>query len=291
LKVGFIGLGHMGLPMATRLLRAGFGLTVFNRTPAKARELVSQGARLAATPGELTQAVEVVLASLGSVSASLEVFLGKSGVVESARAGQTLVDHSTVGVDTSLQIHQAAREKKAFFLDAPVSGGAQGAADGTLSVMVGGEPEAFERILPVLECLGSTIVQMGPSGAGTAAKLANQLLVGVHTLAAGEALLLAERLGVDGEKLIHVLQRSWGQSRMLERNAPRILAGQLGPSATPVRNLCKDLRLVLAVAQEASLTLPAASTANRVFKELEEQGQSESDIAAVWLALKNRAPG
>jgi 3-hydroxyisobutyrate dehydrogenase-like beta-hydroxyacid dehydrogenase len=281
--VGFIGLGHMGLPMAENLLRAGFELTVFNRTRSKADAL--RGARVAKTPAEVVDAAEMVLASLGNVAASLEIFLGPEGVVPAARPGQVLVDHSTVDVETSRRIYAAARARNALFLDAPVSGGAEGARAATLSLMIGGEAEAFEKALPVLRKLGTTVVHMGPCGSGTAAKLANQLLVGVHTIACAEALALAQGLGVDGEKLLSVLQRSWGQSRVLERNGPRVVGGDWGPSATPVRNLLKDLGLIEAAARKARLTLPAASIARAVFDRLEAEGHGESDIAAASLVV------
>jgi 3-hydroxyisobutyrate dehydrogenase-like beta-hydroxyacid dehydrogenase len=281
--VGFIGLGHMGLPMAENLLQAGFELTVFNRSRSKADAL--RGARVAKTPAEVVQAAEMVLASLGNVAASLEIFLGPEGVVPAARPGQVLVDHSTVDVETSQRIYAAARARNAFFLDAPVSGGAEGARAATLSLMIGGDAEAFEKALPVLRNLGTTVVHLGPSGAGTAAKLANQLLVGVHSIACAEALALAQGLGVDGEKLLQVLQRSWGQSRVLERNGPRVVGGDWGPSATPVRNLRKDLGLIEAAATKARLTLPAASIARAVFQRLEAEGHGESDIAAASLVV------
>jgi 3-hydroxyisobutyrate dehydrogenase-like beta-hydroxyacid dehydrogenase len=231
----------------------------------------------------------MVLASLGNVAASLEVFLGPEGVVPAARPGQVLVDHSTVDVETSQRIHAVARARNAFFLDAPVSGGAEGARAATLSLMIGGDAEAFEKALPVLRHLGATLVHMGPSGAGTAAKLANQLLVGVHTIACAEALALAQGLGVDGEKLLQVLQRSWGQSRVLERNGPRVVGGDWGPSATPVRNLRKDLGLIDAAARQVRLTLPAASIARAVFQRLEAEGHGESDIAAASLVVARPA--
>jgi 3-hydroxyisobutyrate dehydrogenase-like beta-hydroxyacid dehydrogenase len=211
LRVGFIGLGHMGLPMAENLLRAGFELTVFNRTRSKA-DTLRGGARVAESCAELVEAA-------------------------------------------------------------------------TLSLMIGGDAEAFEKALPVLRNLGTTVVHLGPSGAGTAAKLANQLLVGVHSIACAEALALAQGLGVDGEKLLQVLQRSWGQSRVLERNGPRVVGGDWGPSATPVRNLRKDLGLIEAAARKARLTLPAASIARAVFDRLEAEGHGESDIAAATLVV------
>lgn len=285
MRIGFIGLGNMGRPMATSLLRSGFDVTVFNRTPSRTARLAELGARVAASPAELTGGVDIVLTCLGNVAASREIFLAEGGLADRARAGQILVDHSTVDPSTSRDIAASAAEQGAFFLDAPISGGPDGARDATLAIMVGGDETAFDRALPILRSMGRTVRHMGPSGAGTATKLANQLLVGVHSLASCEALRLALGAGVDPEKLLDILENSWGASRMLERNAPGILAGSFGPSPVPLRNLVKDLSIITALGQELGLDLKAAAVAERAYAALDGKGRGEWDITAACLLV------
>jgi 3-hydroxyisobutyrate dehydrogenase-like beta-hydroxyacid dehydrogenase len=291
MRVGFIGLGNMGGPMARNLLRAGFPLVVFNRTRAKGEDLARAGAVLAESPAAVAGNADVVLACLADVPASREVFLGPAGVVAAARSGQVFADHSTVDIATSRAVHEASRPRGAWFLDAPVSGGPTGAADATLTIMAGGEAEAFERARPVFAALGSTVIHVGGAGAGTAAKLANQLLVAVHSLAAAEALALAGRAGVDPGKLAAILARSWGQSRMLERAAPRYAAADHGPSGAPLRNLKKDLGIILDLARSLGLQLPAATEAQRACDTLVQSGRGEWDVTALRLLIEGAGKG
>ena len=285
MNVGFIGLGNMGLPMAENLLRtcrsAGHALVVWSRTRAKAEALAQRGAQLADSIPALVQRVDVVCACLADVAASREVFLGPSGAIAAARAGQVLVDHATVDIATTLACHGEAERRGVAFLDAPISGGPEGARAASLSIMAGGTADAFARAKPALDAMGQTVMHMGPHGTGTATKLANQLLVGVQSLAAAEAMCLARAAGVDLAKLFEVLKKSWGASRMLERNAPRIIARDFGPSAAPVRNLDKDLGIILGLAAEQGLRLPVAEAAGEFFRALNHAGWGERDIAAV----------
>ena len=285
MKIGFIGLGHMGMPMAARLLEKGFELLVYNRTAKKVRALEAKGAHPAGTVAELTGKVDAVLASLADVAASREVFLGDDGVVAAAKRGQILVDHSTVDLATSRQIRDEAESRGALFLDAPVSGGPTGARSGALTIMVGGDRGATTRMLPVFQALGEPVVHLGGSGSGTAAKLVNQALVGVNTLACCEALLLASRCGLDLEALIPLIGKSWGQSKMFARNAPLIARGALGASDVPIRNLVKDLGLVADEAREQGLELGAVARARDAFRAAAGEGLSEDDIAAIYRVL------
>ncbi len=289
-RVGFIGLGNMGSRMAANVLRAGFELVVFNRTASRAGVLAAGGARVAESPARLTEEVDVVLACLGDIPASREVFTGPGGVIPSCRPGQILVDHSTVDLDTSRACHRAAEERGAAFLDAPVSGGPGGAADGTLSIMAGGVAEAFERARPVLDAMGANVLLMGPAGAGTATKLINQLLVGVHTVAACEGLLLGERAGVDAELLAGILSKSWGASRMLERAAPIVRARGFRDSGAPLRNIHKDLGIIVRLGEELGVPMPTAREAKRLYDALMAAGRGEEDgtVAFEWLAEQGR---
>jgi 3-hydroxyisobutyrate dehydrogenase-like beta-hydroxyacid dehydrogenase len=232
---------------------------------------------------------DVVLACLPNVAASLGVFLGPDGLIASGRAGQVFADHSTVDPATSRRIYAAARERGIDFLDAPISGGPEGAKAATLSILVGGGASAFERARQVFAALGKTVVHLGPSGAGTVAKLANQLLVGVHTLASCEALAMARKAGVDIEQLLFVLSRSWGASRMLERNGPYIAERRFDSTGSPLRNLLKDLALVAALGEELGLNLRAASSARDVFAELAQLGWGERDITAAAMLVDGQS--
>ncbi len=286
MKVGFIGLGNMGQPMANNLLKAGIDLWVYTRTRAKVDAMVARGAKGASSPADLTRQVDLVLTCLPDVRTSEEVFLGRDGVLSAARPGQVLADHSTVGPSTSRKIYQAAREKGVSFLDAPISGGPDGAAAGTLSIMVGGDADAFEKARPAFQAMGKTIMHMGPSGAGTITKLVNNLLVGIHTVASCEALLMGAKGGVDLTKLVEVLRNSWGASRMLERNSPFIINRNFGPSRAPMRNLTKDMGIIVKLAQEMGMPLPSGRVAAKLSKLADKKGWAENDITAIYLLLE-----
>ena len=220
--IGFIGLGRMGLPMSYNLLRTGYDLTVHNRSQEKVRQIADAGATAAASAAELTANCEIVLACLPDVATCEEVLLGHSGVLQNARPGQVIVDHSTVGAATSKACAAAAQAKGAIFLDAPISGGTERATDGTLTIMVGGPPEGYETGAGRYSTLWAPVVRhVGPTGSGTSAKLVNQLLVGVHMVAAAEAMLLGAKSGADPALVFELVSSGWGQSFILDRNAPR----------------------------------------------------------------------
>jgi 3-hydroxyisobutyrate dehydrogenase-like beta-hydroxyacid dehydrogenase len=289
MRVGFIGLGNMGVGMANNVLKAGHDLTVWNRTPAKVDELVSHGAKRAATPAELTRNVDLVLACLADIKTSREIFLASGGVIESCRRGQVLVDHATVDINTSRDCYRAARAKGASFLDAPISGGPLGARDATMSIMVGGDRAAFETAKPVFDRMGKTVRYMGESGAGTAMKLVNQLLVTVHVCAAAEAFLLASKAGIDINEAASLLAASWGNSRMVERSAPITAKRDFKKSAAPVRNLVKDIGIIVDLARDMGLALPLSNQAQELMHQTRDMGYAEGDIAAVLLALEKRS--
>ncbi|GMR23038.1 MAG: NAD(P)-dependent oxidoreductase [Acidobacteriota bacterium] len=288
MKIGFVGLGHMGLPMARRLLDEGLELHVYNRTESKSRPLESEGAYKARSAAELTARVDGVLACLADVEASREVFLGENGIVAAAGAGQILVDHSTVDPTTARRIHDAARRKSAEFLDAPVSGGPVGAGTGSLTIMVGGDAAAVDKMRPVFRVMGNNIVHMGGPGSGVSAKLVNQALTGAHSLACCEALLLGARSGLSLEKLIPLIANSWGASKMFARNAPIIVRDELGPSSVPIRNLVKDLEIVIEQARHAGIELAAIGEAHKVYRDAADRGMTSDDIAAIYRLVEAR---
>ncbi|MBI4494061.1 MAG: NAD(P)-dependent oxidoreductase [Chloroflexi bacterium] len=285
MKVGFVGLGRMGKPMALKLLEAGHEVTVHNRRRGPVEALVAQGARPASSPAEVAAGTDFVLTALTNTASVEEVYLGERGLVPAARPGQVLIDHSTVSPATSRQIAEQARARGADFLDAPVSGGPAGAQAGTLTIMVGGAPETFERARPLFEVLGQKLHYVGPTGSGSVVKLVNQLLVGIHSAAAAEAMAFGVKAGADPRVLLDIVGSSFGASRMLTRNAPLMLERKF-EAATSVNLILKDLTLIGDLAQQVDARLLLGSLAQQVFLEARACGFGEQDMAAVVRPLE-----
>ena len=289
MKVGFIGLGRMGMPMSQRLLKSGFYLTVHNRSRGKVEELARLGAHPATSPAEVTRASDIVLTCLPDVPSVESVYLGEDGIVDSASSGQILVDHSTVAPSSVHLIARRAAAGDALFLDAPISGGVERAADGTLTVMAGGDEGAFEKARPVFEAYGATIRHVGASGSGATVKLINQLLVGIHSLAAAEALLLGVQAGADPHVLLELLGRSWGDSFMLSRNGPVMADRDFANARAPLRLIAKDLALIQDFAAELGSPTPLGGRTLDVVQEAMGKGMGELDVACLVLPLEERA--
>ena len=289
LKVGFIGLGRMGLPMSYRLLQAGYDLTVHNRSQGKVKEVAGAGAHAAASAAQVTREAHVVLACLPDVATSEAIFLGEDGVIANARPGQVLVDHSTVGISTSKECAAAAEAKSASFLDAPISGGTERAADGSLTIMAGGPQEAYDTALPVFQAMGATVRYIGPSGSGTVAKLVNQLLVGIHSVAAAEAMLLGAKSGADPAMIFEVVNSGWGQSFMLGRNAPVMLDRDFDGVRTQINVFLKDMGLIQELVHDLDMPAPGADLAYQIVNQAVERGLGELDIGAIVLPLEEQA--
>ena len=278
--VGFVGIGHMGLPMGRNLLAAGVPLIVFNRTRAKAEPLGAAGATVAGSLAELVAGADIVCTCLDRVETSVEVFLGPDGVAARGRPGMVAIDHGTIGPDTARKIAAGLAASGIGFLDAPVSGGPEGAAKGTLTIMVGGREETFAAAEPVMRAYGKTIVRMGEVGAGSLTKLVNQLLCFVHGAVAAEALSVAERSGLDLAAVGEVMKVSFGQSRMLERSLARVLAGDYEAGAA-LRLYAKDLRLIEEVGKETGARLPLTAAADALLAEAAARGIAERDLAGL----------
>ena len=287
MSVGFIGLGNMGQGMADNLFAKGADPLVFTRTKSKIDAMVERGARGAESATELTAEVDVVLACLPSVQTSVDVLIGE--VIPAAKSGQVIVDHSTVDIGTSRACAEAAAARGAMFIDAPISGGPPGAQGGTLAIMCGGMQEAFDIAKPYFDLMGANVKLMGPTGAGTAMKLINQLLVGVHTVAAAEAFALANSAGVDIQTAADLLAVSWGGSTMVTRSAPITAAREFENSAAPVRNLDKDLGIIKALAESEGLALNLALEAQAMYGQMMAQDEGENDIAGVLEVIEGRS--
>ena len=288
-KVGFIGLGRMGLPMCHRLLHNGFDLAVHNRSMGKVANILELGARDGTSAGQITQNNDIILTCLPDVATVEEIFLSPGGIIESSRPGQILIDHSTVGINTSKRCAEAAKSKGALFLDAPISGGTEKATDGTLTIMVGGDPEAYNKAFPVFEAMGTTVRHIGPTGTGTTVKLVNQLLVGIHSVAAAEAMLLGAKSGADPALVFEMVSSGWGQSFMLNRNAPVMLDRDFEGVRTQISVFLKDLGLVEELAHTLNSPTPTGDVAFKLLQEAENLGLGDKDGAAIVLPLEEKA--
>lgn len=279
----------MGLPMSYRLLNAGFDLTVHNRSQEKVRQIVDAGAKPGHSAAAITQATDILLTCLPDVATVETVFLEADGIIANAKPGQILIDHSTVGMATTQACAAAAAAKGARFLDAPISGGTERAANGTLTIMAGGDPDAYQQALPLFEAMGATIRHIGPTGAGTAVKLVNQLLVGIHTMAAAEAMLLGAKAGANPALVYEVVSSGWGQSFMLDRNAPAMLERNFAGDRAQMRVILKDLGLIQDLAQSLQSPIPAGDLAYQKFQDAIANGLADHDPSALALPLEEQA--
>ena len=286
-KIGFIGLGRMGLPMSYNLLRAGYDLMVHNRSQEKVRQIADAGATAAASAAEVVANCDIVLACLPNVETCERVLLGEA--LPNARPGQIIVDHSTVGAATSKACAAAAEARGAMFLDAPISGGTERATDGSLTIMIGGPTEAYAKAQPAFDVMGAVVRHVGPTGSGTAAKLVNQLLVGVHMVAAAEAMLLGAKSGADPALVFELVNSGWGQSFLLGRNAPAMLDRDFEGTRTQLRVFLKDLGLIQEMARDLDTPIAAGDLAYRLLAEAVEQGLGDLDSAAIVLPMEQQA--
>ena len=289
MKIGFVGLGNMGSGMANNILKKienKSDLYVYTRTPEKISKMAEKGASGCSSLEDLVSKVDIILTCLPNVETSRNLIMGSGGICDLANSDQVIVDHSTVDVKTSKDCYEYAQNKDVNFLDAPICGGPGGAADGTLTIMVGGKEEIFNKAKPAFEMMGKKISHMGPSGAGTAMKLVNQLLVSTNTVAAAEAFVLAEQAGVNLESAIDILNTSWGRSMMIERNGPITVNKEFENSPAPLRNLVKDLGIIKELLIQLGLDLPVTMASSSVVDTTMGLGLQEPDIAATALSIK-----
>ena len=278
--VGFIGLGLMGRPMAANLLKAGFEVTVWNRTASRADELVAQGAKLAASPRAVASASEVVITIVSDPAALESVLWGESGVFAGLQRGSVLIESSTVSPALERRAAAAAAEQGSEFLEAPVTGGTWGAEKGELVFMVGGEAATLKRVEPVLGAMGKKWFHLGPHGAGQTVKLAMNLLLVLEVEAFAEALALVTRAGLSGEKLFEVMQTSMGRSGLLDIKGPMMLKGEYKPSF-PLRLMHKDMSLALDLANQLGVPLPSAAATREVLSSVKGAAKEDVDFSAL----------
>lgn len=283
-RIGFLGLGIMGTPMARNLLKAGYEVTVWNRTPEKCRTLTATGARQGRTPREVVAACPTTFAMVADPAAAGALCFGEDGVLEAMGPGKTYVDFSTVDPGTSRRIGDAVRARGGRFLEAPVSGSRKPAEDGTLVILAAGDRTAYEDLLPTLEAVGKKVLYLGETGAGAAMKLAVNMVMGQMMLALCEGLALADKAGLTGEALLEVLALGAVANPMFALKGPKILRGDF-EVAFPLQHAQKDLRLALGLGDALGQPLPGAATANEAFKAARALGAGELDFSALFLAL------
>jgi len=284
-RVGFIGLGIMGAPMAKNLLKAGFQVTVYNRTKSVASALKRSGAVVGTSPRSVAEESDVVVTMVTDSEAVKQVVLGKGGVVEGIRRGMTLIDMSTISPNVAKEVSAELARKGAKMLDAPVSGGDSGARAGTLTIMVGGPKQAFDECLPIFDALGKKVVHMGPAGSGQLAKLANQILVAGNMAGLCECLLFAKKAGLDLDKLIDSLSAGAASSWALVNLGPKVARRDFSPGFK-VKLIEKDLRYVVSSAKDMGAAVPAAALVLKLYEELDRKGLGDSGTQALVEALE-----
>ncbi len=287
-KIGFIGLGLMGSGMSMNLVKAGFPVTVWNRTASKMEPLLEAGAKGAGSPKEVAENSDIVVSIVTDSQDVEEVILGPEGAIHGARPGAVVIDMSTISPSVTRRIAEELGEKGVGMLDAPVSGGAIGARDGTLSIMVGGEDETFQECLPIFEAMGRTVTHVGGNGMGQTVKLVNQILVGTTMLGVAEALMFAKKSGVDLEKCHAAVSGGAAGSWQLTNNGARLLKGDHEPGFK-VKDYLKDLRLIMEAAADANMPLVGTSVVHQMFRSLEAEGLTQKGTQAVILAVEKLA--
>jgi 2-hydroxy-3-oxopropionate reductase len=280
LKIGYIGLGLMGKSIARNILKAGFPVTVHNRSRAAVDELAVEGATPAFSPAEVAANVDVVFTNVPDSPDVEKVILGEKGVIESARPGLIWVDNSTIKPAVARSLAAKLAEKGVLALDAPVSGGDIGARNATLAIMVGGPAGALETVLPVFQAMGKTITHVGESGAGQIAKAANQIMTAAQMVAMAELLVLAQKAGADPVKVISAIKGGAAQCWTLDTKPPRLFAGNRAPGFK-AHMQAKDLNIVLETAREYGVTLPATAEIAQLFNAMISMGLGEQDNSAV----------
>ena len=284
-EIGFIGLGIMGRPMARHLLKAGYKVTVYNRTASKAQELAADGAEVAATPLECAAGKDIVITIVTDSPDVESVLFGDSGASLEGKAGATFIDMSTISPDVTRDIAARLGERGIDFLDAPVSGGDLGAQKGTLTIMVGGEPEVFDRVKSVFEPMGSRITLVGPVGAGQVTKSCNQILCAVNMVGVCEALSLARRNGLDLEKVHQVVTGGAANSWALENLGKQIIEKNFNPGFM-VKLILKDLNIVLNSARDLHLPINGTALATQYFQSNQAHGEGDLGTQAMFKVME-----
>nr|WP_216624464.1 NAD(P)-dependent oxidoreductase [Paenibacillus foliorum] len=279
--IGLVGTGVMGKSMAGHFIKAGFEVHVYNRTKAKAEELLEQGAKWQDSPGQLAQHCNVIITMVGFPSDVEEVYLGEQGILRNAKPNSYLIDMTTSSPALAVKIYEAALEQKMISLDAPVSGGDVGAKEARLSIMVGGAKEAFDAVLPLFEIIGKNIVYQGQAGAGQHTKMCNQIAIASNMIGVCEALVYAKKAGLDPSTVLKSIESGAAGSWSLSNLAPRIIAENFDPGFY-VKHFIKDMGIALQAAEEMKLDMPGLSLAKSLYEQLAAIGEENSGTQALY---------
>ena len=287
-RLGWIGTGVMGVPMCEHLLRTGYALTIWTRTPSKATTLLEQGARWAESPSALAADADVIGTMVGFPQDVRDVYLPSDGLLAQARAGQVCIDFTTSEPTLARKLAKVASEKGASVLDAPVSGGDVGAKNGALSIMVGGDEAVFEAVKPLLSVFAKTLVYHGLAGSGQHAKLCNQMTIAGTMIGVCEALLYARQAGLDGERLLQSIRSGAAGCWTLEQLAPRMLKRDFAAGFF-IDHFIKDMGIALGEANRMGLTLPGLALVRKLYEGIQAQGHGRSGTHALLVALETLA--
>jgi len=279
-KIGFIGLGIMGKPMARNLLKAGYPLTVYDIVPDKAEEVVEAGAKAGSSSKEVAEKSEVIITMLPNSPDVKEAVLGKNGVLEGAKSGTILIDMSSIAPLASKEVAEKAKEKGVTVLDAPVSGGEPKAIEGTLAIMVGGPQETFDEVEDILSVMGASVTRVGEIGSGNMTKLANQIIVALNIAAMSEAMVLAAKAGVNAEKVFQAIRGGLAGSTVLDAKMPLVLEGNFKPGFRIELHI-KDLANALDTAHEVGVPVPLSSAVMEVMQALKVDGKGADDHGGI----------
>lgn len=279
--IGFIGTGVMGKSMAANLMKAGYKVIVHNRTKAKAQELIEMGATWKDTIAEVAGKANVIITMVGYPKDVEEVYSGENGIINNAQAGSCLIDMTTSSPMLAKKIYEAAKVKSLYALDAPVSGGDVGAREARLSIMVGGDLQAFEEVKPIFEVMGKNIVLQGGAGAGQYTKMSNQIAIASNMMGVCEAMAYAKKAGLDPKVVLKSIESGAAGSWSLSNLAPRMLLGNFEPGFY-IKHFIKDMRIALESAKEMGLKTPGLELALSIYEELAEKGEENSGTQALF---------
>jgi 3-hydroxyisobutyrate dehydrogenase len=288
-RIGWVGVGVMGAPLCEHLLHAGYALTIYSRTKAKVVGLLQQGAQWVDGTPDIIADADVVFTMVGFPSDVRRIYFGKEGLLVNARPGQVFVDLTTSAPSLACEIAEGAKERQAYALDAPVSGGDVGAKQGTLSIMVGGDPSAFEALKPILGIFGKILVHHGPAGCGQHAKLCNQITIAGTMIGVCEALLYAHQAGLDSEKILESIRQGAAGCWTLDHLVPKMLQRDFSPGFY-VEHFIKDMGMALAEANRMGLLFPGLAVVHKLYQTVQAQGHGRSGTHALLLALESMSP-
>jgi 3-hydroxyisobutyrate dehydrogenase len=279
--IGFIGTGVMGKSMAGHLLNAGYQVTVYTRTKEKADELIEKGAVWADSPGDVAKKADVIFTIVGYPADVEEIYLSEDGLIENGKAGSYLIDMTTSTPSLAKRIYEKAKEKNIHTLDAPVSGGDVGAREARLAIMAGGDHEAFLQIEPLLNILGTNIVYLGEAGAGQHTKMCNQIVIASNMIGVCEAIIYAEKAGLDPETVLKSISTGAAGSWSLSNLAPRMINGNFEPGFF-IKHFIKDMKIALDEAKRMDMEVPGLSLALSLYGQLADKGEGNSGTQALY---------